>query len=200
MPFVLWITGLPGSGKTTIAKRLIEILKERGVSAQYIGMDEIRRLMVPKPSYTEEERDIVYRAFVLIAKLLYEGGVNVVLDATGHRRRWRTFARDLIPHFVEVYVKCPIEVCMRRETEREQSLVKKRLYLDALKRLRTGSRIEGLGEVPGVDVPYEESPNPDLILEGDRLDPVESAMLIYQKIVESNEYLGHGNWNRSSRG
>ena len=192
MPFVVWITGLPGAGKTTIAKILMEILEEKGIPARYIRLDEIRRIIVPNPRYTEEERDIVYRALVLMAKFLHECGVNVVLDATGHRRRWRDLARELIPGFLEVYVKCPIEICMKRETEREQSLVKKRLYLDALERLRKGVKIEGLGEVPGVDVPYEESFNPDLILESDRLNPRESAMLIYQKIVESTDCLHVG--------
>lgn len=182
MTFVVWLTGLPGSGKSTIATKLLKILEAEGIDVQHIRLDEFRKILVPKPSYREEERELVYRALVLITAFLYRKGVNVLLDATGHRRRWRALARKLIKNFVEVYVKCPAGTCMERETKRKQSLVKRKLYLDAHRRIRAGKKIRDLGEVIGVDVPYEEPRNPDVIVESDSLTPEQCASIIYRKI------------------
>jgi adenylylsulfate kinase-like enzyme len=184
--FVVWLTGLPGSGKSTIATELMKIFDEEGIQARYVRLDEIRRMMVPEPRYDEAERDIVYRAYVLMAKFLYECGVNVLMDATAHRRAWRETARGLIKDFFEVYVKCPIEMCLERETSRSQDLVMRKLYLDALERLRTGRRFKGLGEVPGVDVPYEETEKPEVVVESDEIQPPESASKIFSSLWESS--------------
>ncbi len=186
MTFVVWLTGLPGSGKTTIATQLMKLIEEEGLQARYIGLDEIRRLMVPEPRYDEAERDIVYRAYVLIAKFLYESHVNVLMDATAHRRAWRETARRLIKDFFEVYVRCPIETCIERETSRSQDLVMKKLYRDAMERLKSGKRFRGLGEVPGVDIPYEETEKPEIVVDSDKNQPIESALEIFSRLRESS--------------
>jgi len=96
MAWVVWFTGLPGCGKTTIAQRVKAILSEKGTSAKILQLDEIRRAITPHPRYTDEERDIVYASLAYMAKLLAEEGVNVIVDATANRRRYRDFARGLI--------------------------------------------------------------------------------------------------------
>ncbi len=184
LPFLIWLTGLPGSGKSTIAHELLKIFKENGISIRYLRLDEIRKLITPHPTYNEHEREIVYRAYVVIAKFLYDEGLNIIMDATAHRRRWREFCRSLIPKFIEVYIKCPIEICIQRESEREQDIVRKRIYLDALERLKSGERKLGLGEVPGIDVPYEEPLNPEIIIESDKIQPSEAASLIFNKLIK----------------
>jgi adenylylsulfate kinase-like enzyme len=129
-------------------------------------MDSLRRKIFPNPRYTDEERDAAYRAFVVMGSSLSAARKNVIMDGTGHKRIWREFARSEIPRFVEVYVKCPIEICMERETKRkDQPETRRQLYLDALERLKTGKPFEGLGKVPGVDEPFEESPNPELVID-----------------------------------
>jgi len=178
--WVVWLTGLPGSGKTTITKKLLEKLERENIQAEHLRMDEIRDILTPEKKYTEEERDHAYRALVLIAKLLSKNGINVIIDATGHRRKWRELARELIPNFFEVYVKCPLEVCMEREAKRRDNLVLSNLYKKALRRLQTGEKVEGLGEVIGIDVKYEEPENPELVVESDKLSPEESSGIIFK--------------------
>jgi adenylylsulfate kinase-like enzyme len=177
----IWFCGLPGSGKTTISKLVVELLEEEGIETVYVSMDEVRKKIFPNPTYSDEERDAAYRALVLIASMLCNKGHNVVLDATAHKKKWRDLAREECRDFVEVYVKCPIETCVERETKREgQNLVRKRIYLDALERLRTGSAITGLGKVPGVDEPFEESPSPEITVDSSR----ESAEALARQVVD----------------
>ncbi len=155
---VIWFCGLPGSGKSTISKLVMRLLEEKGIRTIYLSMDEIRKKIFPNPTYSDEERDIAYRAFVVIASTLCRNGHNVILDATAHKKKWRELAREECPNFLEIYIKCPIEICIERETRREgQDLVRKKLYVDALERLKNQSIITGLGKVPGVDAPFEES-------------------------------------------
>ncbi len=164
---VVWFCGLPGSGKTTIAKGVFEkiVATKNPVGFTLVSMDSIRQKIFPHPIYSDEERDAAYRAFVLIGSLLSLNGITVLLDAVGHKRLWRDLARRECPRFLEVYVKCPIEVCILRETDRVDSNVRKKLYNDALERLRTGKKEEGLGKVPGVDEPFEESASPEIVLD-----------------------------------
>ena len=164
---VVWFCGLPGSGKTTIAKGVYEKIKaaKDTEAITLVSMDAIRRKIFPHPTYSDEERDVAYRAFILMGSLLSANGVTVLLDAVGHKRIWRELARKECPRFVEVYIKCPIEVCIARETNRVDSEVRKKLYLDAFDRLRTGKKQEGLGKVPGVDEPFEESASPEITVD-----------------------------------
>lgn len=173
--WVLWLTGLPGSGKTSIAKEVLKKLKRNKIKVEYLAMDRIRKILTPERKYTEEERDHAYRALVLIAKFLSDNEINVLIDATGHRRKWRKLAKKLIKNFFEIYVKCPLEVCMKRESERKDNLVVRNLYKKALRRLRSGKKIKRLGEVIGIDVKYEEPKNPELIIRSDKLTPKESS-------------------------
>ena len=185
---VIWFCGLPGSGKSTISKLVVKLLEEMGgTNIVYLSMDELRKKIFPNPTYSDEERDTAYRAFVLIASILCRNGRNVILDATAHKKKWRDLAREECPTFVEVYVKCPIETCMERETRREgQDLVRKRLYFDALERLKTGSTITGLGKVPGVDEPFEESPVTEIAIDSSQENSESLAKEVVEKLRELN--------------
>jgi adenylylsulfate kinase len=176
--WAIWLTGLPGSGKTVRAKQLLNKLDEMEIKYEYLRMDEIRKILTPKQEYTEKERDHAYRALILITKYLTDNGINVIMDATGYRKVWRELARELIPKFTEVYIKCPLSVCMKREAGRKDNLVVSNLYKKALERKLGGKKRRLVGEVIGVDVPFEESDKPDLIIESYKFDPKESAMKI----------------------
>jgi adenylylsulfate kinase len=178
--WAVWLTGLPGSGKTSRAKELMKKLKQEKIHAEHLEMDEIREVLTPETKYTEEERDYAYRAIVLVSKLLTENRINVIIDATGHRRKWRELAREFIPNFIEVYIKSPLKVSMKRESRRDDDKVLSDLYKKALKRKEKGKDIEGLGQMIGIDVEYEEPENPDLIIESDKLNPRESSEKIFQ--------------------
>lgn len=173
----IWITGLPGSGKSTIAHALLIKLNSLGFHAQVLSSDALRKVMTPNPKYTEDERDIVYGTLVYIAKLLTDNGVNVIIDATGNRRKYRDRARREIQRFMEAYVRCPIEVCIGREFRRGANSfgAPKNIYMKAF----TGES----RTVPGLGAPYEEPLNPEVIVDSDKLNPEECAEKILEAII-----------------
>ena len=172
MGFCLWLTGLPGSGKSTILNELSQMLSESGIEAVTLSLDHIRKVLTPQPKYTNEERDIVYRSLVIMAQLLVEhGGKNVIIDATGNRKEFRELAGSLIPEFAEIYVRCPLEICRVREASRRDQPVQKDLY-------KSASEGKLKGELPGISAPYEEPENPELVVASDLLSPYESAKKI----------------------
>ncbi len=157
--WTVWLTGLPASGKTTLAHTLRRKLAARGVECVILDSDEVRRVLTPNPTYTSEERDRFYRGLVDLAHLLTDYGVNVIIAATGTWRAYREAARKQLHPFAEVYVRCPIEVCRRRDP--------KGLYARA-----DAGEITNL---PGVGVPYEAPVNPAVIVDTDVLSPEEAA-------------------------
>src|SRR3972149_6202686 len=74
MNWAIWVTGPPGSGKTTLARGVAAALEARGVALKLLELDEVRKVVTPAPTYSETERDIVYRALAYLAKLLTEAG------------------------------------------------------------------------------------------------------------------------------
>jgi len=155
MGWAIWITGLPGSGKTALAQGVAAALHKRGLPVKVLELDEIRRVVTPEPAYSDAERDIVYRALAYMAKLVTEAGAPVIIDATAPRRVWRDLARRLIPAFAEVQLLCPIEVCREREQHRQAGHAPPAIYARAGQPGAT---------VPGVNVPYEEALHPELVL------------------------------------
>ncbi len=174
MSFAVWFTGLPGSGKTAIASRSAAILRKKGIEVKVLQLDEIRRVLTPNPRYTDEERDIVYASLAYMAKLLTECGMNVFIDATANRRRYRDAARRIIPQFAEVFIRCPLEVCMEREARRKAAFSPKGIYK---KSARAGAN------VPGVNVPYEEPLKPEIVIDSDKMKPDESAQKVADAVI-----------------
>jgi adenylylsulfate kinase len=173
----VWITGLPGSGKSTVARLLVEKLKSSNARAQIVSVDMIRQYATPHPTYSEEERAIVYGGLVFTARMLTENGVNVIIDATGNRRRFREQARQAIPRFMEVYLACPLEVCMRRETRRRNThLAPTGIYRKA--------KEDEASTVPGVGVPYEKPQNPEVTLDSWQLSAEQCAEGLLEAVKE----------------
>lgn len=186
--WVLWFTGLPGSGKSTIARDVHTRLVGQGRDVALLVMDERRKSYFPKPAYTEEERKVAYSLIAQEAAELARQGQGVILDATGHRLAVRREARALIPRFAEVYVNCPLPEAMRREAVRHSQpgggahprgyAVTPGMYQKALMRRRTGQEVPGLGEVVGVDVPFEEDPQAECVLDALRPVPENTAQVL----------------------
>jgi adenylylsulfate kinase len=171
----VWITGLPGSGKSVVADALQRLLTARSVRAQLLSSDGLREIMTPEPSYSLGERDMVYATLVYFAKLLTQNGTNVVIDATGNLRRYRDDARRQIQTFFEVYLECPLEVCMEREVKRGKTYhAPKKIYSKAL---------EGKAPtVPGVGQPYESPLKPELSLDTTKLSPEQCGQEIVKRL------------------
>jgi adenylylsulfate kinase len=157
--FAVWITGLPASGKSTIASAVRAQLTARGVDIAVLESDALRAILTPHPNYSEEERDQFYRQMIYIGMLLVEHGVPVIFDATANLRVYRARARNQIRHFLEVYVDCPLSTCMDRDP--------KGIYRQALE----GST----ATVPGLQEVYEKPETPDLVIDGKREAPEAAA-------------------------
>ncbi len=174
MAFAVWFTGLPGSGKTAIASRTSDILKQKGINVKTLQLDEIRQVLTPSPKYTDEERDIVYASLGYMAKLLTECGMNVFIDATANKRKYRDAARSIILQFAEVFIRCPLEVCMEREARRKAVFSPKGIYKKSA---------EAGAAVPGVNVPYEEPIKPEIVIDSDKMKPDECAKKVAETII-----------------
>lgn len=168
--WALWFVGLPGSGKSTIAGAVYEALQARGVDAAWLEMDARRKVYFPEPRYTSEERRAAYRMFAEEAAGLAAEGRGVLMDATAPKLEMRQRARDLIPRFAEVYVRSSLDTAMKRESKRPGGKVMAGLYEKALERKRTGRQFNGLGQVIGVDVSFEENPDAEVVIDSEELD------------------------------
>lgn len=166
--FAIWLTGLPASGKSAIAARLKDALAERGVKAAVLESDALRIILTPNPRYDDEERDRFYQQMADLGALLAESGVPVIFDATAHRRAYRDRARSRIPRFAEIYVACPLAVCMARDP--------KGIY-------RLG-RQSGAGTIPGLQSTYEPPANPEMTIHGDVEAPEAAAQRIVARLIE----------------
>lgn len=172
--FAVWITGLPASGKSTLVTSLKAQLADRGIDVAVLESDVLRRIFTPHPQYDEQEREAFYRQMVYIGTLLTRHGVPVIFDATANRRRYREKARDQIPRFIEVYVDCPLEICIARDP--------KGIYREASAKTAT--------TVPGLQSTYEPPEKPDVVVHGDREAPETAAGRVMIQLAERG-YLPH---------
>jgi adenylylsulfate kinase len=175
----IWVTGLPGSGKSVVAESLLRLLNTRGISAQLLSSDALRKVLTPKPTYSLEEREIVYATLVYIARVLTQNGINVIIDATGNLRRYRDNARKQIPHFIEAYLKCPLAVCMRREARRQKAHeAPSQIYAKAAKGKAP--------TVPGMGQPYEPPLAPEITIDTTRTTPEKASQEILAALLKQH--------------
>jgi adenylylsulfate kinase len=169
--FILWFTGLSGSGKTTITKALEPELKARGCKVEILDGDVVRTNLSKGLGFSQEDRDTNIRRIGFVAHLLSRNGVVAMTAAISPYRAIRDEIRAMEPNFVEVYVTAPLEVCESRDV--------KGLYAKA----RAGE-IKGF---TGIDDPYEEPVNPEIICYTERESVEESV----KKVLTKLEQLGY---------
>lgn len=157
--FAVWITGLPASGKSTLAGSLARQIRELGIEVTVLESDALRKIFSSQPRYDEQDREYFYGSLAFIGHVLTDHGISVVFDATANRRSYRDGARQKIPRFIEVFVECPLEICIRRDP--------KGIYRKA----REGEA----SHVPGIQAVYEPPENPAIIIRGDHDNPEEAA-------------------------
>ena len=144
---VVWFTGLPSSGKSTLARSVAAELAAGGLRPCILDGDEVRAALVPTPGYEPGARDDFYTTLGNLAALLADQGHVALVAATAHRAAHRERARSAAPQFLEVHVATDLDECERRDA--------KRLYA----RARRGE----LTAVPGVGEPYEVPEAPDVV-------------------------------------
>ncbi|HVK64267.1 MAG TPA: adenylyl-sulfate kinase [Polyangium sp.] len=147
---VVWITGLPSAGKSTLADRVFRRFVEEHRPSILLDGDAVRAAMRPPPGYGEEARAHFYETLANLAAMLARQGHVVLVPATAHLRVFREKARAVAPRFFEVYVRATPERCAERDA--------KGLYAAA----REG-KVSGL---PGFDLPYEPPEAPDVVALG----------------------------------
>lgn len=167
---ILWFTGLSGSGKSTIANAFIRRLFEEGKQGYILDGDNIRHGLNKDLGFSPEDRKENIRRIGEVAKLFVDAGNIVATAFISPYREDRKFVRRLVEEdeFLEVYVKCPLEVCEKRDP--------KGLYQKARK-----------GEIPsftGIDAPYEEPLYPEIVIESDKVSVEESVEQIMTVLEE----------------
>jgi adenylylsulfate kinase len=147
---VIWLTGLPSAGKSTLAKALLAVLRASGTPACVLDGDDVRNALATTLGYSSAERAAFYETLARLAALLAAQGLVVLVPATAHRRAFRERARELAPAYLEVWVDTPLEECVKRDT--------KGLY---------NSRASGhASNVPGSDTPFEPPLEPAVVARG----------------------------------
>ncbi len=166
--FTLWFTGLSGAGKTTLARGAEAILRERGMKGEVLDGDIIRQNLSKGLGFSKEDRDANIKRIGFVCKLLTRNGVVAVGSAISPYRAVRDFVRQEIGNFVEVYVKCPLDILIERDV--------KGLYKKALS-----------GEIKnftGSSDPYEEPLNPEVVVDTSLERPEESIAKIIARLEE----------------
>jgi len=162
----VWFTGLPCSGKTTIAREVMKRLEDK-YDVELLDGDTVRDYIRNK-DFSREGRNKHLRYIALMARLLSKRGVIVLCSFVSPYRENRDFARKINDNFVEVYVKAPLEVCIERDV--------KGMYKKAL-----NGEIKGF---TGIDDPYEEPDDPELVIETDKETLEESTNKVLNKLRE----------------
>jgi adenylylsulfate kinase len=169
--FTLWFTGLSGAGKTTISHHVGPLLEERGAIVEYLDGDTVRTHLSKGLGFSKEDRDTNIERIGWVASRLTRHGAAVICAAISPYEETRRAARAMVEPFgpfVEVYVRASVEECARRDV--------KGLYAKAF-----AGEIKGF---TGVDDPYEEPSEPELVVDTEAHEPAESARLIVARLEE----------------
>lgn len=170
--FTVWFTGLPSSGKSTLARLLEKVLNDMDFHVEVLDGDEVRLRLSKGLGFSKEDRDENIRRISYVARIVTKCGGVALTCAISPYREIRDEARKEIGRFVEVYVKCSLEECIKRDV--------KGLYKKAL-----GGEIKNF---TGISDPYEEPLNPEIIVETDKESHEESVNKI-MKCLNSLRYL-----------
>jgi len=166
--FVIWFTGIPASGKSTLASAVQERVKEMGLPVENLDADEVRENLSPNLGWGEEARDENTKRLAWFAQKLSGYGVNVVIGAVAPLQKYRDRAREWCEKFVEVHVDCPLEVCQERDP--------KGLYARA-------ARGE-ISDIAGMHQPYEAPKNGEVHITTSEASVEDCAAAVMTKLGE----------------
>ncbi len=164
----VWFTGLPCCGKTTIAKKVCKILESKKYKVEHLDGDVVRKDLTSDLGFSKKDRDENLKRVTFVAKLLTKNNVIVLATFVSPYKKRRRKSRKEIGDFVEIYVKCPLEECKKRDV--------KGMYKQAM---------EGkIKNFTGVDDPYEEPTDPDLIIDSKNETVDESVQKVLKKLKD----------------
>jgi adenylylsulfate kinase len=174
---VIWLTGLPCSGKTTIAKESEKYFRKNKWSVARLDGDMFRKKHEKNLGFTKKDRDENIRLAAEEAKKMAGKGVNVIAAFISPYQKMRSYAKRICPNFTEVYVRCSLDECMKRDS--------RGMYKKALR-----------GEIKnftGVQDPYEEPKNPDLVLDTENTGLKENIRKLINVLKKSENKKIDGN-------
>jgi len=169
-PVVIWLTGLSGSGKSTIAELLVRRFQKQGRKVEWLDGD-VTREFIPTTGFSREERDRHVLSAGFLARTLEKNGINVVASYISPFRSTRESIRKMCRHFVEIHVAAPLSLCEERDV--------KGLYRKA----RSGE----IKDFTGIDSPYEPPETPEFVIHTDDSNPKEAADRIMNMLKECKE-------------
>nr|MDO8110745.1 adenylyl-sulfate kinase [Candidatus Sigynarchaeota archaeon] len=168
--FTVWFTGLACSGKSTLADALVPILKKKGFKVERLDGDIVRQSLTKDLGFSVEDRRKNIERVAFVAKMLTRNDVVVLATFISPEIGMRDNARKEIGNFVEVYVKCSVEGCMKRDV--------KGMYKKAL-----AGQIKDFTGVHA-SAPYEEPPNPELVVDTEKISIEDGVKQVLSKLVE----------------
>ena len=165
---VIWLTGIPASGKTTLSLLLQDYYKSKNLPVDILDGDEIRKTLSSDLGFSPEDRKEHNRRVIILAKLLSKNNITTIVPLISPYQETRKNARKEIPNFVEIYVKASLETCTKRDP--------KGLYQKA-----KAGEIQNLTRLQS---PYEEPQNPELVLDTEKHSKEECLDMIISKLRE----------------
>lgn len=164
----IWLTGIPASGKTTLSILLKDYLQKKNIPAIILDGDEIRKTVSKDLGFSPQDRKEHNRRVIEIAKLLVKNNFTAIIPLISPYRETRDLARKEIPNFVEVYVKASLDTCIKRDP--------KGLYQKA----KSGE----ITNLTGLQSPYEEPENPEVIMDTEKNSPQQCLDMITSKLQQ----------------
>ena len=164
----IWFTGLPSSGKSTLAVLLAKEIKKRGRNVEILDGDVVRTNLSKGLGFSKEDRDTNIKRIGFVCHLLSRNGTFAISAAISPYKDIRDDVREMIGDFVEVFVKCPLEECIRRDV--------KGLYKKAI-----SGEIQGF---TGISDPYEEPEHAEIVVNTLDQDVNESLEVILERLEE----------------
>ena len=167
-PGTIWVTGISASGKTTLGNHLFENMKEKGIhNVEFLDGEALRAKLDKKYGYSMEERFAVARNTVTLARRINDDGSFAIVSTITGQKVMREHARECLPHFMEVYLNCPVEICAARDSKGN--------YEKAFAGL--------LENFTGVTSPYEPTDSPELTLDTASLSVQECSKILLEKTL-----------------
>ena len=170
--FVLWFTGLSGSGKSTAAGQITQSFKAAGLRLELLDVDELRQTICKGLGFSREDRIENIRRIAYVSKLLSRHGIIVVVSAITPYQEMRDYLRNEIADYIEVYVECPLSECERRDV--------KGLYAKA--------RNLQIAQFTGISDPYDIPERPDITINTEK-GTAEANNIMIKEWLEAKGYL-----------
>jgi len=167
---VFWFIGIHGSGKTTISRQLAEFLRKSNAPAIVLDGDELRKIISSDLGYSLEERNEHMRRTADLCKLISDNGISCIACVASPTEKSREYVKNHIEKILTVYVKCPIEVCEKRDVKGHYK--------------KARSREKGFENFLGVSLKFEEPENPDITLNTDKETIEESTKKLIDFIIK----------------